>query len=659
MITTNNALGAEITEALEEAETLERARPDAPSLPIGKWMKKNLFSSVTSSILSVIFAVVALFGYRLMLTFIFSETRQWDSVRTNLRLLMTQAYPDSHYMRVWISLALICALAGIALGLVKSGRGISIQRLAQTTATLGSLTVLGIIIAKPAVLRDEEGELIFNEIPVKHEASGDVLSSNIEWVRQSYSEALADRAGWWALGALLLVIAAVLWFGFGALRRRSTFVGPIPIALGLIGALVSTTWWYKWGHYGFDTEAKEVFAYPDQLVASTTRIPLTVVYAVLLGAYILGRIIKKTPLAKKMKPILGFSWLLLPFFIYWVVLRDAQVDMTKLVQQDIPWYIAFTVVGAATLWFLTKPGLGEIARIIPVVILALAAFNWIAAFFGWYPLLQKVRLSVLLLGLFGLVAPNFVGDRKQRMNLVWAWIGFITIFHFLVTLINTPSGVETPTEGFAGGLMVSLFVSAFTTIFSFPLGVLLALGRTSKMPIFRMVSTLYIEAFRGVPLITMLFFFATIVPLFLPPGMDLAKLAAVSLAFSMFSAAYLAENIRGGLQSIRRGQFEASDALGLTGGQRTAFIILPQALRVSIPPLVGQMIATYKETSLLAIVGVFDFLYVANKLIPAQNAFLGYKRESLLFISVIYWIGSFAMSKYSQRLEKQLGVGSQ
>ncbi|MCL4114110.1 UNVERIFIED_CONTAM: hypothetical protein GTU68_023291 [Idotea baltica] len=205
--------------------------------------------------------------------------------------------------------------------------------------------------------------------------------------------------------------------------------------------------------------------------------------------------------------------------------------------------------------------------------------------------------------------------------------------------------------------MISIYVSVFTMLFSFPLGVILALARTSKLPLFRMMSTVYIEAFRGVPLITMLFFFTVFVNLFLPEGMELQLLAAVTIAFTLFSAAYLAENVRGGLQAIRQGQYEASDALGLTTVQRTMFIVLPQGLRVSIPPLVGQVIGTFKETSLLAIVGVFDFLRIARDVIPNQPEFLGIRKEGLLFISVIYFIGAYSMSKYSQRLERQLGVG--
>ena len=275
-----------------------------------------------------------------------------------------------------------------------------------------------------------------------------------------------------------------------------------------------------------------------------------------------------------------------------------------------------------------------------------------------YPMLQKARFSFLFLGLFALIAGNFSRDRSTRMSFVYAWMGFMAIFHWLVTAVNSPSTLEITSDTYLGGMTLTIFVAWLTLLVSFPLGVLMALARTSNMPIFRLLSTTYIEAVRGVPLITILFFFSVIIPLFLPEGMELAELAAVVVGYGLFSAAYLAENVRGGLQSIRRGQFEAADALGLTTGQRTSFIVLPQALRVSIPPLVGQSIATFKETSLLAIIGLNDLLRVANNTIPSQTDFVGSKKEGLLVVSALYFVVAFSMSKYSQRLEKRLGLGT-
>ena len=177
------------------------------------------------------------------------------------------------------------------------------------------------------------------------------------------------------------------------------------------------------------------------------------------------------------------------------------------------------------------------------------------------------------------------------------------------------------------------------------------------MPIFRQLATGFIEVVRGVPLITVLIFFSIMVPLFLPRGMHLGEVAAVVIGYVLFSSAYLAENVRGGLQSVTRGQHEAAEAVGMTTAQKTVFIVLPQALRVSIPPLVGHCIGVFKETSLLAIIGVFDLLYIGRIVIPGQTEFMGSTRESLLFVSVIYWIFAYQMSKASQRLERRTGLG--
>ena len=340
-----------------------------------------------------------------------------------------------------------------------------------------------------------------------------------------------------------------------------------------------------------------------------------------------------------------------------MVLRDPALDWGEVASVDVPVALFFAVLGGAVVWWLTNPKIGELGRIVAVALVVVAAFNWVAAFFGWYSMLQKVRLSFLLLALVALLAHNFAGERAKRVRLLVGWVAGMALFHYMATIINSPSTVDTPTDALIGGFAITVIVAVFTIMFSFPLGVLLALARTSKLPIFRVMATSYIEVIRGVPLITILIFFAVILKLFLPDGMSISSLAAATMGYTLFSAAYLAENVRGGLQSIRRGQYEASDAVGLTTVQRTLFIVLPQALRVSIPPLVGQIIATFKETSLLAIIGVFDILRMANWVIPAQTQFLGVKREGLLFVSLVYWVFAYSMSKQSQRLEKKLGVG--
>jgi general L-amino acid transport system permease protein len=139
--------------------------------------------------------------------------------------------------------------------------------------------------------------------------------------------------------------------------------------------------------------------------------------------------------------------------------------------------------------------------------------------------------------------------------------------------------------------------------------------------------------------------------------MEITEISAVIVGYTLFSAAYLAENVRGGLQSVTRGQHEAAEAVGMTASQKTVFIVLPQALRVSIPPLVGHCIGVFKETSLMAIIGLFDILYIARNVIPNQFEYLGSTKENVLFVSLVYWIFAYQMSKASMRLERRTGLG--
>jgi len=180
------------------------------------------------------------------------------------------------------------------------------------------------------------------------------------------------------------------------------------------------------------------------------------------------------------------------------------------------------------------------------------------------------------------------------------------------------------------------------------------------MPIFRLMSTAYIELVRGVPLITWLLVAFLMLPVALPNGIEIGGVMRAIGAMTFFSAAYLAENVRGGLQSIRAGQREAAKALGMSTLQETVFITLPQALRAVIPALVGQVIALFKDTSLVTIVGLFDFLHMARQVIPAQSqpfSFLGSNKWTLLFAAAVYWMFTFTFSRVSLRLEKKLGVG--
>jgi len=193
-------------------------------------------------------------------------------------------------------------------------------------------------------------------------------------------------------------------------------------------------------------------------------------------------------------------------------------------------------------------------------------------------------------------------------------------------------------------------------VMAYPLGVLLALGRQSRMPAIRTLCVVYIEMIRGVPLISLLFMSSIMFPLFLPDGMTIDKVLRAQVAIILFTAAYIAEVVRGGLQAMPRGQYEAADSLGLTYPQTMRLIILPQALKIVIPPTVGILLSAFKDTSLVVIIALYDVLKT-TKVTLSNPQWTGYSTEAYVFLAVLYFICCYAMSSYSRRLEKELHTG--
>jgi general L-amino acid transport system permease protein len=208
------------------------------------------------------------------------------------------------------------------------------------------------------------------------------------------------------------------------------------------------------------------------------------------------------------------------------------------------------------------------------------------------------------------------------------------------------------------GLPLTLILATLGVVFAFPLALVLALGRRSRLPAVRGICVGYIELVRGVPLITVLFMASVMLPLFLPTGVTIDKLLRAQVAVILFAAAYLAEIIRGGLQAIPRGQYEAADSLGLGFWRRTRLIVLPQALAMVIPPLVNSFIGGFKNTSLVIIIGLFDLLGAANAALTDAN-WQGFYIEAYVFTAAIYWTFCFFMSRYSQMLEREFNKSRQ
>jgi general L-amino acid transport system permease protein len=212
--------------------------------------------------------------------------------------------------------------------------------------------------------------------------------------------------------------------------------------------------------------------------------------------------------------------------------------------------------------------------------------------------------------------------------------------------------VETP---FWGGLLVTLTLSFVGIAVSLPLGILLALGRRSSMPVIKLLCVLFIEIVRGIPLITVLFMASVMLPLFLPPGTNFDKFLRALIGISLFASAYMAEVVRGGLQAIPKGQFEAADALGLSYSRKLVLIILPQALKLVIPGIVNTFIGMFKDTSLVSIVSMFDLLGIVRQNFSDVNwATPQTAMSGLVFAGLVFWIFCFGMSRYSLFVERRL-----
>ena len=262
----------------------------------------------------------------------------------------------------------------------------------------------------------------------------------------------------------------------------------------------------------------------------------------------------------------------------------------------------------------------------------------------WRPLLAMIILVVLLV-----VSRN---RDYWKKSLVYAWVGGM---FFMGLLLKGGLGLIPVESTQWGGLPLTLLLSVFGLTAAYPLGILLALGRRSKMPAIKTICIIYIEMIRGVPLISLLFMSAVVFPLFLPEGVTINKIIRAQAAIILFTAAYIAEVVRGGLQAISRGQYEAAESLGLNYYQTMRLIILPQALKIVIPPSVSVLISAFKDTSLVVIIALYDVLKTTQTVI-SDPEWMGFSAEAYIFIALIYFVCCFFMSNYSRRLEKELDV---
>ncbi|WP_405118409.1 amino acid ABC transporter permease [Pseudomonas leptonychotis] len=275
--------------------------------------------------------------------------------------------------------------------------------------------------------------------------------------------------------------------------------------------------------------------------------------------------------------------------------------------------------------------------------------------YGFYPTELRWRVDLTLwLAIIG-AAPLFVPQmpRKAMYGLV-----FLVVYPLLAywLLHGGFLGLATVPTSRWGGLMLTLVIAAVGIAGALPLGIMLALGRRSDMPAIRVICVTFIEFWRGVPLITVLFMSSVMLPLFLPEGMSFDKLMRALIGVILFQSAYIAEVVRGGLQAIPKGQYEAAAAMGLGYWRMMGLVVLPQALKLVIPGIVNTFIALFKDTSLVIIIGLFDLLN-SIKQATTDPAWLGMATEGYVFAALIFWIFCFGMSRYSQHLERKLDTG--
>ncbi len=323
------------------------------------------------------------------------------------------------------------------------------------------------------------------------------------------------------------------------------------------------------------------------------------------------------------------------------------------------WYNTLLTLVCA--WFLIQFGTGIWRWVTTQAQWAVVTTNLRLFFVGRYPVQQVWRLwlvlgiGIALIGLWIFKLTVKSVRLKERLTLLIYCLLPVS-YGLILWLIGGGGGLIKVGSNLWGGLMLTLLIAVTSILLAFPLGILLALGRQSTLPVLQGFCTAYIEIIRGLPLIGILFMAQVMLPLVLPGQPNIDRVLRAIAGLTLFNAAYLAENVRGGLQSIPRGQTEAAQALGLSLTSTLRLVILPQALRISIPAIVGQFISLFKDTSLLALFALVELTGIARSIL-AQPQFLGRYGEVYLFIGLIYWVFCYTMSLLSRRLEGQGGRG--
>ena len=603
---------------------IQESPPEVQFAGVNRWLRENLFSSTGSAILTFV-SIGALIGlFRSIIGFFISPEREWTAITYNLRLYMVQAYPESDFIRVWITIGLVMGLLGLTWGFNSVNEKSSLKSTGTTLMKVFSSLFLLVLIAPTSVVIDKvEGT-----------------------VAEVFQQELRIY--------LLAVLAGLILVSyFIRTKLASQEVSKDYLNIGYVGLLVVSIWLIKVPTVTFDSSNVRIEPDPLLPLAASTKNPWTALYLLLVVTFFIGRYLNSKNLTS-FKRILPVSWLLTPLVVVTWIYRKPDFTLSQITTVDFPVILGFSAIGYLVINYLNSEKLMQYQRyfVYGSLIIAVVVFS--------LPVLRQLKLLFFLLWILISVAPTIANSKESARSLFIVWSVAITILILLMRGGTSETLIVVPGSSIYGGFALTWVLAFFGIAISFPFGVMLALGRTSSLPIIRIICTAIIELVRSVPFITWLFFGSVMLTFFLPAGVEFDEVVRAIVVTSIFSAAYLAENVRGGLQSISKGQFEAADAVGLSTLQRISLIVMPQALRAVIPPIVSQVISLFKDTSLVAIVGLFDLLYIGSKVIPNQSQganFLGTIQENILFCAIFYWIFTYSFARRSMKIEKRLGLG--
>ena len=603
---------------------IQESPPEVQFAGVNRWLRENLFSSTGSAILTFV-SIGALIGlFRSIIGFFISPEREWTAITYNLRLYMVQAYPESDFIRVWITIGLVMGLLGLTWGFNSVNEKSSLKSTGTTLMKVFSSLFLLVLIAPTSVVIDKvEGT-----------------------VAEVFQQELR-------IYLLAVFSGLILVSYFIRTKLASQEVSKDYLNIGYVGLLVVSIWLIKVPTVTFDSSNVRIEPDPLLPLAASTKNPWTALYLLLVVTFFIGRYLNSKNLTS-FKRILPVSWLLTPLVVVTWIYRKPDFTLSQITTLDLPVILGFSAIGYLVINYLNSEKLMQYQRyfVYGSLIIAVVVFS--------LPVLRQLKLLFFLLWILISVAPTIANSKESARSLFIVWSVAITILILLMRGGTSETLIVVPGSSIYGGFALTWVLAFFGIAISFPFGVMLALGRTSSLPIIRIICTAIIELVRSVPFITWLFFGSVMLTFFLPAGVEFDEVVRAVVVTSIFSAAYLAENVRGGLQSISKGQFEAADAVGLSTLQRISLIVMPQALRAVIPPIVSQVISLFKDTSLVAIVGLFDLLYIGSKVIPNQSQganFLGTIQENILFCAIFYWIFTYSFARRSMKIEKRLGLG--